>query len=443
MDIQNTGFILIVDDNPVNLEFLQQILEQEGFTTQIASNGLEALEHVSDDPPELILLDIMMPHIDGFETCSRLKALEKTREIPIIFMTALANTESKIRGLSLGAVDYITKPFSHGEVLARVKTHLKITYLMNTLNAKNDELKKEIENRKYVESELRRFNEQLEQGMLIRTSKHEQTTIRLVQQEKLAALRELASSTVSGALPLVEALTTDIDFVQQSYQHLQDRISSYQQHTSKPNEAIAQPIDDLPLNDLQRDTQTHVASVHNSCDRLHVFHQALATFAQLPLAQKVEIDIHDVLNNTLLLLQHHFHPHRNRSSIDVIKQYDTVPMIMGFPDRLGQMFMGLIANAIEAFDERCPEYPSLTIRTEHRDKHLLVHIADNAGGIPPEKQPHIFDYTFTTKQVKSQSGLGLAIIHQIVVDTHAGDLSFVSTPGEGTEFTVSLPVDAK
>jgi diguanylate cyclase (GGDEF)-like protein len=126
---QESGTILIVDDNPTNLSVLSHALKDAGFKNRVAMDGESAIEQVNEEPPELILLDIQMPGIDGFETCARLKANPNTEEIPIIFITASADLTNKVKGLSVGAVDYITKPFQHEEVIARVKVHLTIRFL--------------------------------------------------------------------------------------------------------------------------------------------------------------------------------------------------------------------------------------------------------------------------------------------------------------------------
>ncbi|WP_460201916.1 response regulator, partial [Scytonema sp. NUACC21] len=115
------GAILIVDDTPTNLEILFDLLSNSGFTVLIAEDGESAIARAEYSPPDLIVLDVLMPEMDGFETCQRLKASELTKNIPIIFMTALSETVDKVKGLSLGAVDYITKPFQHEEVLARIE----------------------------------------------------------------------------------------------------------------------------------------------------------------------------------------------------------------------------------------------------------------------------------------------------------------------------------
>jgi putative two-component system response regulator len=134
------SIILVVDDNPTNLDVLFGIFEKTPYDVLFASDGEGCVRIAAGEQPNLILLDVMMPGIDGFETCLRLKAETTARAIPVIFMTALADTADKVKGFEVGAVDYITKPIQPEEVLARVKTHLTMQRLQTELQAKNQEL---------------------------------------------------------------------------------------------------------------------------------------------------------------------------------------------------------------------------------------------------------------------------------------------------------------
>jgi sigma-B regulation protein RsbU (phosphoserine phosphatase) len=148
----DTESILLVDDNPTNLQVLFQTLEGVGCKLLIAKNGNGALTIAGKALPDLILLDIMMPDIDGYEVCQRLKADPATADIPVIFLSALGETEDKVKGLHLGAVDYITKPFQPDEVIARVNTHLTIHRLKREVESQKDQLEHELE----VVSEVQR-----------------------------------------------------------------------------------------------------------------------------------------------------------------------------------------------------------------------------------------------------------------------------------------------
>jgi len=141
VNINKQQKIFVVDDTPTNLKMVSEFLSKSGFDVRVAKSGLQALKTLESTSPDLILLDVMMPEVDGFETCRRLKAWDKTKDIPVIFMTAVsdfANPEHKVKGLTLGAVDYISKPIQLDEVLARIKTHLQLRELTKQLQEQRD-----------------------------------------------------------------------------------------------------------------------------------------------------------------------------------------------------------------------------------------------------------------------------------------------------------------
>jgi|JFJP01.1.fsa_nt_gi PAS domain S-box-containing protein len=153
------GNILVVDDTPLNVRLLTIILDKQGYLTHSVSNGEAAIAFVATHLPELILLDIMMPGMDGYTVCEKLKLNERTRDIPIIFISALSDVVDKIKAFSVGGVDFITKPFQLEEVLARVETHLTLRRLQQSLQEKNQQLQQEIAERKLVEQALRESEE--------------------------------------------------------------------------------------------------------------------------------------------------------------------------------------------------------------------------------------------------------------------------------------------
>jgi len=144
VDISNSN-ILVVDDTPANLRLLIGILREVGYKVRPANNGPRALTSIEKESPSLILLDIMMPNMDGYQVCEHLKAHEETREIPVIFISALNETFDKVKAFSVGGVDYITKPFQAEEVLARVETHLKLHELQRQLKKENLRMRAELE----------------------------------------------------------------------------------------------------------------------------------------------------------------------------------------------------------------------------------------------------------------------------------------------------------
>ena len=146
-DDKSKSRILIVDDTVKNIQVLGTVLKTEGYQLNVAQNGLQALDVVSKVKPDLILLDVMMPKLDGFETCKRLKADPETAEIPVVFLTAKVETDDIVKGFELGAVDYVTKPFNTTELLVRVNTHLQLFQLKQDLERLVDERTAQLEHR--------------------------------------------------------------------------------------------------------------------------------------------------------------------------------------------------------------------------------------------------------------------------------------------------------
>lgn len=175
MNSEIRGSVLIVDDNPTNLRTLLGYLEKSGFDILVATSGERALKQLERIRPDLILLDVLMPGMDGFETCRRLKANDLTRNIPVIFMTALTETIDKIKGFEVGGVDYLTKPLQYQELIARITTHLTIRKLQQQLEVqnarlgqqnlkleeRNAQLQQEISKRKQMEEFLRQHTHRL------------------------------------------------------------------------------------------------------------------------------------------------------------------------------------------------------------------------------------------------------------------------------------------
>ena len=183
--INYSATILIVDDTPNNLQVLFSYLETAGFKVLLAEDGESALQIAQSQAPDLILLDVLMPDIDGFETCNRLKAQRSTREIPVIFLTALSETVNKVQGFKLGGVDYITKPTEQEEVLARIQTHLDLQRMRRTLALQNQELQQTLD----FEASVRKITDK------IRDSLNENSCLQIATEE-LATVLNLGSCQV-------------------------------------------------------------------------------------------------------------------------------------------------------------------------------------------------------------------------------------------------------
>ncbi|MDJ1178596.1 response regulator [Roseofilum sp. BLCC_M91] len=457
-----SNVILIVDDNPNNLAVLSDFLDESGFEVRVARDGESALEKVNYAPPDLILLDVMMPGIDGFEACKRLKSNLDTEEIPIIFMTALSDTVDKVKGLELGAVDYITKPFSQEEVLARVRLHLRLRKMAQKLAQQNQLLKQEIEEKNRAEAALQALTQELEQRVNDRTAELQQAMtdlqdaqVQLVQNEKMSTLGQLVAGVAHEINNPVGFIMGNLSHAQEYLQDIIEHLSLYQSHYPEPDPEIQDHYEDIELDFLLKDLPDLISSMHEGTDRIRNISQSLRTFSRSDTTSKVSSNIHEGIDSTLLILKHRLKATEERPAIAIIKEYGDIPEVPCYPGQLNQVFMNLLANAIDALDEsnqgrtfqEIEANPNqITIQTQlsPSQTEVIINIVDNGKGIPEEIQNKIFDHLYTTKASGQGTGLGLSISRQIVEEKHGGKISCHSGSEtefyRGSVFTITLPI---
>lgn len=416
--ISNNGFILIVDDNPTNLSVLSEALASEGLRFRVAVDGESAIAQAERNQPDLILLDVQMPGINGFETCRRLKANPVTQKIPIIFTTALADMDSKTKGFSLGAVDYIPKPFAQEEVIARVRVHLR----------------------------LKQLNEFLEQQVRDRTAALQQAQVKLVQQEKLSTLGELIAGIGHEMNNPINFITSNIPPLEEYIGGVTEILQLYQQEYPNPTAKITTALEDWDLEFILQDMVKILDSFKLGTERIRQVSTSLRTFCRSDSDTKVPADLHQGLDSTLMILQHRLKGNGDLPGIEVIKKYGTLPEVNCYLGQMNQVFINIIANAIDALDEAINKgkmsnkIPQIQITTEINSQHwVVIRIADNGIGIPERLKQRLFEPLFTTKPVGKGTGLGLSIAHQIVVEKHKGTMEVNSQPGIGTEFKIAIP----
>jgi two-component system, NtrC family, sensor kinase len=432
----DTITILIVDDTPENLEVLSDALMTAGYRVAVAIDGESAIEQAEFSPPDLILLDIMMPELDGFETCRQLKLSRATQDIPVLFMTALSETEDKVKGLSLGAVDYITKPFQREEVLARVRVHLQLRNYAQMLEDKNQLLKQENEHRKQAEADLAST-----------LSRLQETQVQLIQKEKLSALGGLLAGVGHEISNPVNFMSSNIPPAKTYIADLIHILCLYQKNYPTPSLEIEDACDAADLSFVLEDLPKILASMELGAERIRELSISLRNFSRSDQDHKSPVDLHKVLDGTLLILGHRLKAVGDRSAIKVIKHYGSIPLIEGYVGQMGQVFMNLLANAMDALDELSgaegrEKHPScITISTSLQTEHqVCIQISDNGAGMTEEIRQHVFDHLFTTKAVDKGTGLGLAIARQIIVEKHGGSIEVDSVFGQGTEFRILFPI---
>jgi signal transduction histidine kinase len=417
-------YILVVDDNPTNLAVISQALKTVGYKLRVASDGEEALAMLErcatlqseQTLPELILLDVQMPGIDGFETCSRLQSNPATKGIPVIFMTALTDAESKVKGLSLGAVDYITKPFEQEEVLARVKVHWR----------------------------LKQLTDHLEQEVAERTALLQHTQVQLIQQEKLSSLGQLVAGVAHEINNPLSFVIGNISPAKEYLADITKLLNLYQQHYPEPVPVVADQIDKMELEFALEDFAKILDSMQLGTERIQDISLSLRNFVRSSNDTRIKADLHESMDTTLMLLKHRLKNQGDRAEIEVIKNYGDLPEVECYPGPMNQVFMNLFANAIDALEEAWEQDRrslKIQIDTKVADcNYIIIQIADNALGMTEDVRKHLFQPLFTTKILGKGTGLGLSIVQQIIVDKHCGKLLCQSTPGNGTEFRLEIPL---
>ncbi|MBW4617039.1 MAG: response regulator [Desmonostoc vinosum HA7617-LM4] len=418
--------ILIVDDTPNNIRILFDILHEAGFKVSVVKSGEMALEKLSFIQPDLILLDVMMPGIDGFETCRCVKANETTKDIPVVFMTALSEVEHKVKGLQLGAVDYITKPIQVEEVLARVNAHLA---LRNT----QIQLLQEISDRKQAETQLQQTLTELQH-----------TQVQLIQSEKMSSLGQLVAGVAHEINNPVNFIYGNLIHVKQYIENLLRVLQYYQKYYPTPEPEVKSEIIAIELDYIIEDLPKLINSMKIGAERIREIVVSLRIFSRLDESEMKYIDVHEGIDSTLMILEHRLKSNSSNPCIQVIKKYGNLPQIECYAGQINQVFMNIINNSIYALEEakKYREFtPTITICTEIiASDRIKISIADNGPGIPKDLEQKIFDPFFTTKPIGVGTGMGLAISYQIITQKHRGSLRCISHSIGGTEFEIIIPL---
>jgi signal transduction histidine kinase len=402
-EAEKSTLVLIVDDIPKNIQLLGNILANSGYHVAVATSGKQALSIIQKRMPDLVLLDVMMPEMDGFEVCQRIKENELFKEIPVIFLTAKHDVDDKVRGFEVGGADYITKPFETAEVLARVQMQLQLKTARDMVVRYNQELEKIVEARTEA---------------LIRAERH--AAFSLLIQGIVHNLRNPLNA-ISGALQLIEME--------------EKNVAGYLQNNGAANfpEKLTQSCEKISR--FRR-------VAYSGVEKLMEMINSLMAKSRSDKSEALEVvDLNQLLHREIEFMKADMaFKNRVRRQIELV---DVPLMVEIVPSEIAQVFQNLLRNALDALHNQ--EGAMIAIRTGQTADTVWFEVADNGPGIPPEQQKQIFDPFFTTKpkaddKVDGPKGTGLGLfICAEMVRAYNGEIAVKSIVGEGTTFRVSIP----
>ncbi|MEG3895398.1 AAA family ATPase [Microcoleus sp. SVA1_B6] len=303
----------------------------------------------------------------------------------------------------------------------------------------------DISDRKRAEAATIQKSQELEQAL----HDLQQTQLQMIQSEKMSALGNLVAGVAHEINNPVGFLTGNLNEAKSTVQDLVEHLNLYRSRA--PETELADHAEDIDLDYIIEDLPKMIDSMQLGCDRIKDISTSLRTFSRADKDYKVPFNIHEGIDSTLLILKYRLKANDRRPAIEVVKDYGNIPEIECFPGQLNQVFMNILANAIDALDEsnlgrsfaEVKANPNrITITTSVEHNLVKITIADNGKGMTESVKQKIFDHLFTTKSVGKGTGLGLAIARQIVEGKHGGSLNVNSILGEGTEFIITLPIKA-
>ncbi|MEG4106431.1 AAA family ATPase [Microcoleus sp. S13_C5] len=278
----------------------------------------------------------------------------------------------------------------------------------------------------------------------------QQAQMQMIQSEKMSALGNLVAGVAHEINNPVGFIAGNLNEANAGVQDLIDYLQLYQEKFPQPGAELIEKAEEIDLDYLVEDLPKMLSSMKIGCERIKNISTSLRTFSRADTANKVEANLHEGLDSTLMILRHRLKASEKHPEIQIIKEYGKIPKVKCYLGQLNQVFMNLLANAIDALEDsnqgrnfaEIQGHPNqITIRTKVESETVKISIADNGNGMSEEVKNRIFDHLFTTKDVGKGTGLGLAIARQIVEEKHGGKLSCFSTPGEGTEFVIEILID--
>jgi two-component system NtrC family sensor kinase len=372
------GAVLIADDSIVMRDLLQKLVREIGFNAITAQNGPEAIEKAVNNRVSLVLMDVTMPGMDGYEACKEIKSRIHDRHIPVIFVTSLSEPLERLNALNAGGDDFINKPVQREDLQFRIRTHLKIKQLME---------------------DMRNMNENLEKMVSEKTNSLMETERQLYQAEKMSTIGTMLSG-------IAHELKNPIFVISSWAQMLKQR------------------------GDLNPEQLKGLDFIQNQAVRSATIVENLLKLVRKKVEEVQFLDLTDIINNVQVNLSYLL----TNKAIEVKTELEAKGRIQGNAAEIEQIIINLVSNSVDAI----PEKGLITIHTKDDAEWCVIEVEDNGTGMSEEVRKRIFDPFYTTKEAGKGTGLGMSIIYKIV-QAHRGRINVASEAGKGTKVTVLFP----
>ncbi|MEA5598656.1 ATP-binding protein, partial [Rivularia sp. UHCC 0363] len=430
-----TWKILVVDDEPAVHQVTQLALKNFVFSGKSLSffsaySSQEAKQLIVAHPDTaLILLDVVMDTNNaGLEVVQYIREELKNRRVRIILRTGQPGDAPEESVM----INYDINDYKLKVELTRQKL---ITTTIAALRSYRDII--------IIEEQSIKLAEALENV--------QKTQFQLVQSEKMSALGNLVAGVAHEINNPVGCVSGNLRIARESIDNLFGLINLYQKYYPNPEPEIEEEIAEIDLEYLREDLPKLFNSLKVSSERIRNISISLRTFSRADTEHKIPVNIHEGIDSTILILKHRLKASESYPEVKVIKNYSNLPLIECYSGQLNQVFMNLLANAIDALEESNvgktfeqleanPNQITISTSLTADENFAVIKIADNGLGISEEIQQRIFENLFTTKAVGKGTGLGLSIAREIIVEKHEGNLTFNSEIGKGTEFAIAIPV---